>query len=1263
MKHNFTAKKYSFFFVLFYIFCTTSTSFAQQTGCLNDFDCDGIIDALDVDDDNDGIYDHVESPNCFYLDKKVHETGDRGAFWDVTTTVSYRSGSPDLLIDGTTQGMSIPIRTAITNEEIFRLSFKPLSTIEFSEIILRFDASGFFSTTTRVILQGSQDGIDWSDLTERIVPLSHASVPISVTKNQGPYRVYRVLGVQGIAANAAGRTLTEVTAIVGGSYMPSLFPKPNCVDEDNDNDGMPNHQDFDGDGDGGSDVLEVGFSDDDKDGMLGISPVTVNQFGAVTSATGYSLPTAYYKIAAVNATVDSDGDGVADMYDIDDDNDGIYDHFESPSCFYFKTAYETGQRHDVLNVSTDLVYTTGNPDMLIDGLTTTGILIPVGTALTNKVIVSLSTKLTSGVELSSLSLHFSTGNVFTSAKVVLQGTKDGVVWEDLTEILTPSTAAVVYIPITKNQDTYGKYRLLGTAGTTKEVSINEITTTIGKHMSSLFPKLNCDNEDIDRDGKPNHQDLDTDGNGAYDVIEAGFEDEDHDGIFGISPVTVNQFGEVLSNRGNVIPLGFYKTAAFDLRKDFDGDGVVDLFDVDDDNDGIYDHIESPNCFYINPSFYEFGDRRELLDVSTTLPFIGGDQNLVIDGYNTDLSGIRIGAVTPLTGQEIIRLTTKLAKGIEYKSISCAFNATAFFTTSSRILIQGSQDGNTWTDLSDVLTPPTTAVVTMNITKNQGEYRIYRLLGMGGTTGTADKIITEVTANVGTFMPSLYPKINCIGEDVDNDGKPNHQDLNSDGDTCNDVIEAGFLDLDRDGILGTSPVTVDQYGRVITETGYTVPNNLYFLDATKNFCTGLGIPIDENAHCVDMDNMTNDAKLVQSGFHTSIARTKTGFSIFGVGARPTAEGGSLLIPTDIVPAKGFTYGGTIIDATIGGTQFFVLATEGLYTWGISGRGIPASWSTVRGFQKIDLPKNLAPNAIKFISSSFTNLVLLTKSGDVYIAAGSNNKEFGAYGDGSTAYDELWHKSNISHVISIKVNSAGQAFALTNSGDLYVWGRGVIVGDGSPAQDLLNPTKIDLPLGVTKVKMIATSSSAIYVLGDDKRIYATGINTYGQLGIGNTTTQLSWQTVKDPTRSAYLENVKFINATIHDGYDAAASAIDESGMAYLWGDNSGNKLGATIQLLNIQLPRIPNGLRPGVHDILYAEPGGHVSPIVDKKTGKFGYVGHKVNGSMGDGTTIETFIESYNFVNTPDIDFCGIVLGGAKMTRVMVNPMNINTKPRR
>ena len=62
-------------------------------------------------------------------------------------------------------------------------------------------------------------------------------------------------------------------------------------------------------------------------------------------------------------------------------------------------------------------------------------------------------------------------------------------------------------------------------------------------------------------------------------------------------------------------------------------------------------------------------------------------------------------------------------------------------------------------------------------------------------------------------------------DFDQNGRVNRLDLDSDGDGCYDVSEAGLLDPDKDGLLGTSPVIVDEFGKVISAEGYLSPNDL------------------------------------------------------------------------------------------------------------------------------------------------------------------------------------------------------------------------------------------------------------------------------------------------------------------------------------------------------------------------------------------------------------------------------------------------------
>ncbi len=72
-------------------------------------------------------------------------------------------------------------------------------------------------------------------------------------------------------------------------------------------------------------------------------------------------------------------------------------------------------------------------------------------------------------------------------------------------------------------------------------------------------------------------------------------------------------------------------------------------------------------------------------------------------------------------------------------------------------------------------------------------------------------------------------------------------------------------------------------------------------------------------------------------------------------------------------------------------------------------------------------------------------------------------------------------------------------------------------------------------------------------------------------------------------------------------------------------------------------MPGGLN--TTDNIYAvETGGHTSMLVKQCSGFFGYVGHRINGSMANGSSDGAYVNSYSF-STSGIDLCGASSGGA------------------
>ncbi len=73
-------------------------------------------------------------------------------------------------------------------------------------------------------------------------------------------------------------------------------------------------------------------------------------------------------------------------------------------------------------------------------------------------------------------------------------------------------------------------------------------------------------------------------------------------------------------------------------------------------------------------------------------------------------------------------------------------------------------------------------------------------------------------------------LNYTVRDTNADSVANYLSIESDGDGCNDVIEAGFADPNDDGKLGNIPITVNANGIVTSAAGYTAPNANYLTSA-------------------------------------------------------------------------------------------------------------------------------------------------------------------------------------------------------------------------------------------------------------------------------------------------------------------------------------------------------------------------------------------------------------------------------------------------
>ena len=295
------------------------------------------------------------------------------------------------------------------------------------------------------------------------------------------------------------------------------------------------------------------------------------------------------------ACVDTDSDGVNDLLDIDDDNDGVLDATESPSCYYL-----AGEITSNMSVSTTIATyntTSWGIQTTIDNNTGTRVQYNRIASIVGEEVFKL--EFITPIKLASFELDMSdypisgaTGTYVNTT--MLQGSSDGTNWFDLQTAATSltTTNGIETIQNTEQPNTaYQYYRLLGVTGRPDHGRIKEITPILNNFNASLYPKDNC-SVDTDNDGTYNHLDTDSDGDTCIDTIEAGTSndgtttDANNNGL-------LDQYEDGTTGTINYTSTynAYAINDAINACADTDGDGVNDVFDLDDDNDGILDVVE------------------------------------------------------------------------------------------------------------------------------------------------------------------------------------------------------------------------------------------------------------------------------------------------------------------------------------------------------------------------------------------------------------------------------------------------------------------------------------------------------------------------------------------------------------------------------------------------------------------------------------------------------------------------------------------------
>ncbi len=462
---------------------------------------------------------------------------------------------------------------------------------------------------------------------------------------------------------------------------------------------------------------------------------------------------------------DTDGDGIADMCDLDSDNDGILD-YEEKGCsaeslntpnYALNTNRVSGgvaQYDDLADGLFDFTASLGSggsPNVSwatyssAGGTYSGGVQIQPNPGTTSGTYLYLQPRdgdnpsASSNVAIYTLDFNtavttfkFTLGGLNNEDMVVVRAFYQGAEITLTSSIFSNLSAGISTSgnSVTGSSTSGGTDPLVNTFMVTIDELLDSIVMTSGKANNvnstvtiAMYNIEACKFIDTDGDNIPDYLDLDSDNDGIPDIVEAGGVDTNGDGVV---DNTTDADGDGLADVYDVTNSngsGSFTARDAIANLDSDGDGIPNYLDLDSDNDGITDVIEA-----------------------------GGtdtDGDGIADNYvDTDGDGFN----DLVDGDVEVCTTTNTTTTVPFSGIYVSGSSSGIVSGSNAT---GSVDGS----FAQVYDATDYIVIDLGVALGIGEkYTItWRRKNNYGVSGTADMVIQESSNNVLYNTHSFTPQ--------------------------------------------------------------------------------------------------------------------------------------------------------------------------------------------------------------------------------------------------------------------------------------------------------------------------------------------------------------------------------------------------------------------------------------------------------------------------------------------------------------------------